>query len=55
MDKQWISAVFGGYFATMALFSFGCAGGNCTGESCSSSKGNVEDIDFGKAEKNNMP
>jgi hypothetical protein len=29
MDKQWIGLVFGGYFASMGIFAFGCAAGNC--------------------------
>lgn len=28
-DRQWISVIFGGYFASMGLFSFGCASGYC--------------------------
>lgn len=29
MDGQWAGILFGGYFAAMGLFAFGCAGGNC--------------------------
>jgi hypothetical protein len=29
MAKEWIGVAFGGYFASMGLFAFGCAGGNC--------------------------
>ena len=28
-QNQWFGLAFGGYFASMALFSFGCASGNC--------------------------
>ena len=28
-DKQWFGVFFGAYFASMGLFAFGCAGGNC--------------------------
>ena len=31
MDKQWFGVAFGGYFAAMGLFSFGCASGNSAG------------------------
>ncbi len=27
--QQWLGVVIGGYFASMGLFAFGCAGGNC--------------------------
>ncbi len=30
-EHQWIGAVFGGYFAAMGLFNFGCAAGGCYG------------------------
>jgi len=29
MEKQWVGMVFGAYFASMGLFSFGCASGAC--------------------------
>lgn len=28
-DRQWIGVVFGAYFASMGLFAFGCASGQC--------------------------
>jgi hypothetical protein len=31
ISKQWSGLVFGGYIASMGLFAFGCAGGNCYG------------------------
>ena len=31
MIQQWLGVVFGGYFASMGLFAFGCASGNCFG------------------------
>lgn len=34
MDKQWVFILFGAYFAAMGLFAFGCASGNCYGNSC---------------------
>jgi len=33
-ERQWMGVVFGGYFAMMGLFAFGCAAGNCFGNSC---------------------
>jgi hypothetical protein len=32
--RQWWGMAFGGYFASMGLFAFGCAGGNCTSGYC---------------------
>lgn len=34
IDKQWIAVIAGGYFASMGLFAFGCAAGNCFGNQC---------------------
>ena len=34
MDKDWGWILPGTYFAAMGLFSFGCASGNCAGETC---------------------
>lgn len=34
LDKQWIGVVAGTYFASMGLFAFGCASGNCYGGTC---------------------
>jgi hypothetical protein len=31
VSQQWVGVVFGGYFASMGIFAFGCAGGNCAG------------------------
>ena len=33
-NKEWIGILFGGYFAAMGLFAFGCASGNCYGSNC---------------------
>ncbi len=35
MGQQWFGIAFGGYFAAMGLFAFGCASGNCIGGNCS--------------------
>lgn len=29
MEAQWIGMAIGGYFASMGIFAFGCAAGNC--------------------------
>ena len=35
LNHQWLGVVFGGYFAAMGIFAFGCAAGNCFGGNCS--------------------
>jgi hypothetical protein len=32
--QQWFGIAFGGYFAAMGLFAFGCASGSCMGGNC---------------------
>lgn len=34
VSNQWLGVLFGGYFAAMGIFAFGCAAGNCYGGSC---------------------
>lgn len=34
LSHQWFGVAFGSYFASMGLFAFGCAAGNCVGGSC---------------------
>lgn len=51
MSQQWFGVVFGGYFAAMGLFAFGCASGNCFGGSCATepkqkSTATIQDVDF---------
>jgi len=51
LSQQWFGAIFGGYFAAMGLFAFGCAAGNCHGGNCSTepkqkSNSAIEDVDF---------
>lgn len=43
-SQQWFGAVFGGYFAAMGLFAFGCASGNCSVEP--KQKSTIQDVDF---------
>jgi hypothetical protein len=30
MNMEWMGAILGAYFASMGLFSFGCAAGQCS-------------------------
>lgn len=51
MSGQWLGILFGSYFASMGLFAFGCAAGNCFGGNCSvetksPTNNNVKDINF---------
>lgn len=49
MSQQWFGVAFAGYFASMGLFAFGCASGNCFGGNCSvepKQKSNIQDVDF---------
>lgn len=34
LSQQWLGILWGGYFAAMGLFAFGCASGNCFGGIC---------------------
>lgn len=34
VSQQWFGVLFGSYFASMGLFSIGCASGNCYGGNC---------------------
>ncbi len=48
---SWFGLIFGGYFASMGLFAFGCASGACfSGVSARNSgkktDGNSQDIEF---------
>lgn len=51
MSQQWFAVLFGAYFASMGLFSFGCAAGACLGgngntEPTRQNKTRIEDIEF---------
>lgn len=50
-SQQWFGVLFGAYFASMGLFSFGCASGACFGGSCNTepiqeTKTQIQDVDF---------
>jgi hypothetical protein len=51
MSQQWFGVLFGGYFASMGLFAFGCAAGagNCFGGNCEveqKQKSIIQDVKF---------
>lgn len=51
MSQQWFGVAFGGYFAAMGLFAFGCASGNCFGGNCEvelkqKASTTIEDVEF---------
>jgi hypothetical protein len=51
LSQQWFGVVFGGYFASMGLFAFGCAAGNCYGGNCATepqqkSNTTIQDVEF---------
>ncbi len=51
LSQQWLGVAFGSYFASMGLFAFGCAAGNCYGGNCATEpqqKSNmlIEDVEF---------
>jgi hypothetical protein len=51
VSKQWLGILFGAYFASMGLFAFGCAAGNCFGGTCASpapnlAKAQIQDIEY---------
>jgi len=51
MGQQWFGIAFGGYFAAMGLFAFGCASGNCIGGNCSTESNNNSIQGVGSEEK----
>jgi hypothetical protein len=51
MSQEWFGVAFGGYFASMGFFAFGCAAGNCYGGNCSTeqeqkSTSAIQDVEF---------
>ena len=46
LEQQWIGILLGGYFASMGLFAFGCAAGNCGVGSYSEGRKNQGAGDF---------
>lgn len=55
MIQQWLGIAFGGYFASMGLFAYGCAAGNCFGGNCSTEpeqKSTVQDVNLEEIKTN---
>ena len=53
MSQQWFGVAFGGYFASMGLFAFGCAAGNCFNGNCAAepqqkANATIQDVNFEK-------
>ncbi len=51
MNQQWFGVAFGGYFASMGLFAFGCAAGNCYSGNCATepqqkSNTTIQEVEF---------
>ena len=51
MQHQWFGVLFGGYFASMGIFAFGCAAGNCFGGNCNveptqNNRAEIQDVEF---------
>lgn len=57
MSAQWFGLAFGAYFASMGLFAFGCAAGQCYGPAASKSYKQtkasiIEDVEFEEVKTN---
>jgi len=50
MTQQWFGAIFGAYFASMGLFAFGCAAGNCFGTNQKTEMQRIENMDVHEIE-----
>jgi len=50
-SKEWAGVIFGGYFASMGLFAFGCAAGNCFGGKCAVEPEQFSEIKKAEGEK----
>jgi len=46
LQMEWLGIVFGGYFAAMGLFGFGCAAGNCYPMTRNPPPAEKQDFDF---------
>lgn len=51
MSQQWFGVLIGGYFASMGLFAFGCAAGNCYSGNCAMEQKQklnttIQDVEF---------
>jgi hypothetical protein len=46
MDQLWLGIIFGSYFMSMGLFSWGCAAGNCALPNTAVSTDEKKEIEF---------
>jgi hypothetical protein len=49
VELHWMGILFGSYFASMGLFAFGCASGNCFGSTCEtpgSKQNSIDKVEF---------
>ncbi len=46
MSQQWFGVAFGAYFASMGLFAFGCAAGNCATGPQQKQNTTIQDVEF---------
>ncbi|HMP28713.1 MAG TPA: hypothetical protein PKD85_03885 [Saprospiraceae bacterium] len=51
VSQHWMGLLVGGYFASMGLFAFGCAAGNCYGGQASSTADHLDSNDEVKFEE----
>jgi mannose/fructose/N-acetylgalactosamine-specific phosphotransferase system component IIC len=52
INQQWIGILFGGYFASMGIFAFGCAAGNCNIQPSSNKSKITQDIAYEEIKQN---
>ena len=50
VQQQWVGILFGGYFASMGIFAFGCAAGQCMGAGVSTTQAHHEKDQFKEIE-----
>ena len=46
MEKEWLGVAFGGYFASMGIFAFGCASGSCYTGNCNATSAQKSNTDL---------
>ena len=51
VQVEWLGIAFGGYFASMGLFGFGCAAGNCYPVSRKTNEPGTANLDFEEIKK----
>jgi hypothetical protein len=46
ISQQWFGVLFGGYFASMGIFAFGCASGNCVVKPKQNNTSKIQEVEF---------